>query len=160
MGRECRRVPATWQHPINEKGQLVPLYDESFEEASSQWKKGYADYQNKPEPRVEGGFYEFWEWDVGPPERDSYRPHWKEEERTHFQMYETVSEGTPLSPVFDTPEKVARWCADHPDECWGKSSYKSWLAVAKGGWAPSFVMIGGKFMCGVDFAGENENKNK
>lgn len=27
-----------------------------------------------------------------------------------WQMWETTSEGSPISPVFDTPEALARWC--------------------------------------------------
>lgn len=33
----------------------------------------------------------------------------KEEEKTCFQIYENVSEGTPVSPVFETHEEMATW---------------------------------------------------
>lgn len=37
-----------------------------------------------------------------------------------YQLWETVSEGSPISPVFATPEELARWVSDnrayHPDE--------------------------------------------
>lgn len=58
-----------------------------------------------------------------------------------FQIWETVSEGSPISPVFATPEELAqhmagtRWGADHG------SSYETWLKFINGpGWAPSMVM--------------------
>ena len=35
------------------------------------------------------------------------------EERTHFQYYETVSEGTPVSPIFQSRETLERWFAEH-----------------------------------------------
>jgi hypothetical protein len=41
-----------------------------------------------------------------------YRPDWPEESRTAFQVYETVSEGTPVSPVFETREELLAWLSD------------------------------------------------
>lgn len=37
---------------------------------------------------------DYWEWESNPPDRESYRPY-KDEEGTWYQLYETVSEGTP-----------------------------------------------------------------
>ena len=57
-----------------------------------------------------------------------------------WQVWETVSEGSPISPVFATPEELARhmtltrWGADRG------TSYEAWLAFITGpGWAPSMV---------------------
>jgi hypothetical protein len=30
-----------------------------------------------------------------------------------WQLWETVSEGSPLSPVFESPVELAEWCAEH-----------------------------------------------
>lgn len=30
-----------------------------------------------------------------------------------FQLWETTTEGSPISPVFDTAEKLAEWCTDN-----------------------------------------------
>lgn len=38
-----------------------------------------------------------------------YRPDWKPEEATWFQMYETVSEGTPVTPPFETREELVEY---------------------------------------------------
>lgn len=57
-----------------------------------------------------------------------------------WQMWETVSEGSPISPVFKTPEELAQYCADHP---WGggHSTYAQWLNMITGGeWAPSLIV--------------------
>ena len=35
------------------------------------------------------------------------------EQRTHFQYYETVSEGTPISPIFASQEALAHWLVNH-----------------------------------------------
>jgi hypothetical protein len=42
-------------------------------------------------------------------------PQWAEEEKTHIMMYETCSEGTPISPAFKRgeKEKLARWLVDN-----------------------------------------------
>ncbi|MDI5965697.1 hypothetical protein [Streptantibioticus silvisoli] len=60
-----------------------------------------------------------------------------------WQLWQTVSEGGPISPAFATPEELARWMAS-PEYTWGASkhsaiSYESALAFVNAGWAPSFV---------------------
>ena len=54
-----------------------------------------------------------------------------------WQMWEDVSEGSPISPVFDAPGPLARWLADH--ETYPKATYDQWLATIHDGWAPSFI---------------------
>ena len=34
---------------------------------------------------------------------------WNESERTHYQAYENVTIGTPISPVFATEEQMIDW---------------------------------------------------
>ena len=82
--------------------------------------------------------------DVEPPEGDGW------------QMWENVSEGCPISPVFKTPEKLARWLADSGASAMGSqtATYEQWLKMIKVGFAPSGVMIGGKMMTGVEAAGK------
>jgi hypothetical protein len=74
-----------------------------------------------------------------------------------YQIWETVSEGSPISPVFATPEELARHMATTR---WGAdkgTSYESWLKFIKGpGWAPSMVMSGGVIQNGVDFMAGQE----
>lgn len=67
-----------------------------------------------------------------------------------WQIWETVSEGSPISPVFETPEELAkhmentRWGADEG------TSYDRWLAFIVGpGWAPSGVISDGVVLTGV-----------
>jgi len=70
-------------------------------------------------------------------------------------MYETTSEGTPISPAFATPEELAQWLADNGASSFGSStaSYESWLRVAKGGWAPSAIMDQNGLRSGVEALG-------
>ena len=58
-----------------------------------------------------------------------------------WQMWETTSEGSPISPVFETPEKLARWLAETGASSFGDSgaSFTQWLGMIKAGWAPSMI---------------------
>ncbi|SDX14836.1 hypothetical protein SAMN05518669_103403 [Variovorax sp. YR634] len=57
-----------------------------------------------------------------------------------FQIWETVSEGSPISPVFATPEELALHMAA---TSWGADKgtpYATWLKFIQGpGWAPSLI---------------------
>ncbi len=67
-----------------------------------------------------------------------------------WQMWETVSEGSPISPVFATAEELAAFLTERK---WGAddgTSYETWLAFIRGpGWAMSSVSVGGRLMTGV-----------
>lgn len=68
-----------------------------------------------------------------------------------YQLWETVSEGSPISPVFAEPEGLARWMSS-PRYVWGatkssddRPSYEGALSwITGGGWAPSFIASPGK----------------
>lgn len=163
MGREVRRVPADWQHPKDDDDEhYKPLYDKSFENAAIDWKRDLADFEDQS-PEERGTALEYWEWNGNPPDRDTYRPNWPAASRTHYQLYETVTEGTPLSPPMPSLEDLALWLANNgdywtqwrPDRNRNKS-YETWLAFLKQGWAPSMVVEvssnSSKVIDGVDFA--------
>jgi hypothetical protein len=69
-----------------------------------------------------------------------------------WQMWETTSEGSPMSPVFDTPEKLARWLADTGASAFGRmtATYGQWLETISVGDALSMISSGGKLMSGVE----------
>lgn len=73
------------------------------------------------------------------------------EEGDWFQMYETTTEGTPISPVMETPEELARWLTDNRASACGSmlATYEEWLRMINVDWAPSFVMFNGKLSSGV-----------
>lgn len=151
MGREVRRVPADWQHPKYEPWEgrqgYKPLYDGD-------------DYQSAHdgflEKLKEEGLQAAIDWHGSAPDENDYMPRWKPEERTHLMMYETTSEGTPISPAFETPEELARWLADNGASSFGRSTatYEQWLPICEGGWAPSMVSSGGRLMSGVEAMAE------
>ena len=82
-------------------------------------------------------------------------PDWPEAERTHYQMYESVTEGTPISPVMKSPETLARWLADNKASAgpYATATYDQWLAMIEAGSSVcSFVMNRGtgEIMSGVE----------
>ena len=147
MGREVRKVAADWDHPRNERGLFKPLYDESFVEAAADWKRRFVIWESGNDPdRARYPDYEFWEWEGMPPNRECHRPNWPEESRTHFQYYETVSEGTPLSPPMPTLEDLALWLVNNGEygrdrypDLYPRRTYEQWMKVLGIGWAPSMV---------------------
>lgn len=151
MGREVRRVPADWQHPIDpETGNYKPLLDgKDFERRVREWDEGAAKWAEGLRDDYKGGWQpigdveseSYAEWAGQRPDADDYMPRWTDAERTHLMMYEDTSEGTPISPAFATAEKLARWLADTGASAFGdqKASYEGWLRVARGGFAPSAV---------------------
>ena len=68
-----------------------------------------------------------------------------------YQMYETTTEGTPISPVMKTPEELARWLADNKASACGSmtATYEEWLQTIERGWAPTMMIFGGELTSGV-----------
>lgn len=147
MGREVRRVPKDWHHPSNSRGHYIPLLGGSFLERLRGWKEDSAQWQKGMR----------WTWnrkklvpvdaeDLGQPfeekpKRADYMPDWTTTVASHYQMYETCTEGTPISPVFAAPEELARWLADNEASAFGAktASYEAWLRTCRGESAPSAV---------------------
>jgi hypothetical protein len=126
VGREIRRVPPNWQHPKDDRGQYLPMHDEHFADRFAKW---LADFD-----RIRRGELEDWErecyasdnplaeWllDEGSPLDPSvYRPYRDEDDRSWWQVYETVSEGTPVTPAFATKAELVDYLVDHGDR-WGE----------------------------------------
>lgn len=156
MGREVRRVPANWSHPKRPNGQYEPLFEGTdFTRRQLEWDYQAALWEAREhEDQVypQAADYDFADWDVGRPRAEDYMPEWTEAEKTHFQMYETTSEGTPISPIFPTPEELACWLSDTGASAFGGMtvSYESWLRVARGGFAPSLIATAGGLSSGVE----------
>lgn len=157
MGREVRRVPPDWKHPKNKSGYIALLgsdYEDelqNWELHKSKWDEGLREDFTKDhpawKPRDEDELKMTFEgWNGKRPERSDYMPSWSESEKTHYQMYETCSEGTPISPVMKTPEELARWLADNNASAFGPmtATYEEWLCTIRRGFAPSMVCSPGK----------------
>jgi len=142
------RYKAQLEGPIED---AIADYESELEEQKALWDKRECKY-------VDEGIYdrmsfeEYFEENYGgPPDPDDYMPSWTEEEKTHIMMYQNTSEGTPISPAFETPEELARWLADNNASAFGDegATYEQWLGMCKSGWAPSAVMSGGVLQSGV-----------
>lgn len=131
MSREVRKVHKDWIHPKYNSGRYIPLMDNFNSD------KRY--YEEHPEEDYK-------------PQSKYYMPEWKEEEKTHFMMYETTSEGTPISPAFTNIEALAHWLADNRASSFANetATYEQWLATCRQGWAISAVSTGGKLTSGVE----------
>ena len=69
-----------------------------------------------------------------------------------YQLWSTTTEGTPMSPVFSTPEKLAKWLYENKASSFGSStcSYDEWLRFIVGPeWCPSMAIIDGEMVDGV-----------
>ena len=67
-----------------------------------------------------------------------------------YQIWETVSEGSPVSPVFATPEELAAWMAGNDDSATRDASMEDWLKFINGpGWAPSAMSSSSGIVSGV-----------
>ncbi len=115
MSRELRRVPANWEHPRDKSGHYIPMH-EHFPYSEGEIAEGIRDgwLENSP-----------------PNYGCAIMPQWSEAERSHYQMYESTSEGTPISPVMESAESLACWLADNNVTIFAniKTSYEEWLSI-------------------------------
>jgi hypothetical protein len=139
MGRELRKVPSNWEHPRKVDGSYQPLHDKPYAHAMREWEFAHdnfargLDHNGDPLP-ASASNHSFEDWYGDAPNAIHYRADWPLESITHFQMYEDTTEGTPISPVFATPEECARWCADNGASAFGDDTadYDWWLRVCQG----------------------------
>ncbi|MDJ0513000.1 MAG: hypothetical protein QNJ62_06120 [Methyloceanibacter sp.] len=147
------------------------MYDERFEERFEEWladfdrvRRGELDnLETECYPR---GLADWLQDDGVPPNPDYYRP-WKDEEAIWFQVWETVSEGTPVSPAFETKGELIDYLAENGDfwdqkrchepdwqRLWGGTpGVSGWgheraKAFVNAEWAPSMVVTGGQAIDG------------
>ncbi|HUY79035.1 MAG TPA: hypothetical protein VMV29_19835 [Ktedonobacterales bacterium] len=165
MSREIRRVPPNWQHPRYEPddrsgrtGQYRPLYDEAFDTVMVSWwqeASAWIAQVRRGETPADGWYPEtdeqatwaranplraYAEWVGNPPDPESYRDVFTVEP-TAYQIYETVTEGTPVSPVFPTEEALVAWCQQaHPETHWPALSEQAARRFVTAGYAPSMVL--------------------
>jgi hypothetical protein len=173
MGREIRRVPPNWEHPKETKGQYErgqfvvkevykPLLDGSFEQKAKDWLIDLQKWldgthesfiyalNNNPDddkpPQTIRGYCDHYQ-DF--PRMEYYHPEWDEADCTAYQIYETVSEGTPVSPVFQTEQEIIDWLVSQGH------SLNSATQFVKHKWAPTMLMAvnpdgTGTFATGID----------
>ncbi len=153
MGREIRKVPFTYEHPFDGRGHKHPQFDECYEDALADWEKELFNFNQNPPEGSEGHTFE--EWHGADPDPAYYRPKWTDEERNAWRVYETVSEGTPVSPAFKDKAELVDYLVANGDEYdqhrrgdpgrLNKQGNEPWSRehaehFVKAGWQPSFIV--------------------
>jgi len=148
MGREVKRVALDFDWPMEKvwTGYMISTCpgDENCEDC-----KAFA--------RIKGCEFESW----GCPIFADLEKFRNPPSGTGWQLWETTTEGSPMSPVFETPEELAHWLADTGASSFGPAteSYETWLSFIAGpGWAPSAVACGGVMESGVRHASNLEKE--
>lgn len=163
MGREIRMVPPNWQHPKNERGHEQPMFNENFGDRFAKWLAEFDRVRRGEMTDIERECYAepsmtpLAEWlrDEGMPPNPAYYRPWRDEEATWFQVWETVSEGTPVSPPLATRGELVDYLVargDFWDQKRGHGGYSREQAEAfvNAGWAPSFAIVGNKTAAGIE----------
>jgi len=133
MGRVIRKVPKGWEHPKNAEGFYKRIHDQSLKSSIIEWIKEFNEnefdsgkdtaYENATE-FLEG--YPF-------PNPEHYLPDF-ESDPVCFQIYENVTEGTPVSPVFNNEDDMLSWLIE---EGYSKEAASTFI---KNGWAPTMML--------------------
>jgi len=177
MGREIRMVVPNWEHPKEDRynfqtgrkePRFKPMYDEPFSGAIDEWITEYLLWKEGKHPDQLSGeaseYPEFTAWHGDPPQSEYYRPNWKTEDMTWFQVYETVSEGTPVTPPFATKDELVNYLVENGDfwdqsrrkrgctgmncEPWERSQAERFVHETE--WAPTMIVVDGKVMSGTE----------
>ena len=119
MGREVRRVPPDWEHPTDEDGNWIPVLDRPYDPMAT-------DELGDPYGAID------------------HRPNWTDEERTHYQWYENVSEGTPMSPPFSTKARLVQFIVENGDPVYGDITKEQAEYFVEHEYAPSFIVVPGQ----------------
>lgn len=134
MGREVRMVPKNWKHPTDGNGEFIPLQGD-YCDAMKWYQENKHKYKSLEEPKPE-----------------DHMPVFETGTATHYMMYETCTEGTPISPAFATPEELAHWLADNNASAFGYQGapYEAWLRTIHNGFAVSCVINSNGVQSGVE----------
>lgn len=122
VSREIRRTPVGWWPPTDANGTPQPQHDRSVEDA-------LVDAGQLEATRV----------------RDRaayYRPAWTDAERTGYQLYESITEGTPLTPSFETTAQLINYLVTIGDG-FGVLTRPQAEAIVREGWMPTGILIDG-----------------
>lgn len=130
MGRELKRVPMDFDYPLNTV--WYGYYDRYFNFCHENYSGGCE--ACKAYAKIKGvtmhsygcpdfeTFYNLPTMPVDPPEGEGY------------QLWETTSEGSPKSPVFETLEELCEWCAENATTFANyKATKDEWMKMFNGG---------------------------
>lgn len=116
------------------------MLDNDFDTALNKWLGEYNLWKDGKHPYQK--FYP--DMFDGPPDPEYYHKPF-EADPTWYQVYETVTEGTPVTPPFETKEELVNYLVEHGDFWdqkrgdggWNRSSAENF---ADKEWAPSGIL--------------------
>lgn len=112
MGREIRKVPANWNHPkYTEHDAPHPSRIGNYRGLLENYQRALDDFAKSIQ---EKGLSEAIEWHCGGPLKDDYVD-FEGQTADWFQVYETVSKGTPVTPPFATEDELVDYLATYGD---------------------------------------------
>lgn len=134
-----------------------PLYNKPYGAEIKEWIENHLLWEKGEHPdQKDGGgarYLHYAQWSGNAPDVEYYRPDWKPEEMTWYQVYETVSEGTPVTPPFATKEELIEYLTTNGDfwdqrrrkeggssmQCdpWPRDAAERFVNETQ--WAPSFI---------------------
>jgi hypothetical protein len=152
MSKEIRRVPINWEHPKDENGfkplsdNIISTIDFIIEDLNECKKKleeffkngkvdlgisGFTDFNELTEYLFEDIDYSYL--------ADGHMPNgdW-------YQLYETVTEGTPITPPFATADELIDWLSNNEDYHGEKWTVEAAKHIVDTGYAPTFIFTNGK----------------
>ena len=94
------------------------MFDHCYKESCQEWIEGFLKWQKgkRPDLWTKGEDPEmYWDWSGSPPDIEYYRPDWDEKDMTWYQVYETISEGTPVTPPFATKKELVDYLVENGD---------------------------------------------
>ena len=125
----------------------MPKYQSKWDDEMASWIK-QRDTWNRNNGKPEGYSYQEFtdDWNAGgPPPNFHYFHTWYDGPCTHYQIYETVSEGTPVSPVFETRKEMVEWLVGPDSDAWDSPlTRKQALAFVDLEYVPSALLVPGK----------------
>ena len=122
-----------------------------FEEQGEEHK-----YSDKVYSKANWNTYVDWAWEpASPPNPYRFMPtgEW-------YQLFETISEGTPLSPAFEKPQELVKWLTENKDyrgETWDSEQAKAMVSEWR---TASGAMIDGKYMDSKELVVEQSKRKK
>ena len=153
MSREIRRVPKNWKHPKNSYGNYEPLCDDYigslkyYKEEVDRFIEQMTEVIESGDVKIYDTLFEtpkeaydyLTEDEITPPNIYNYMPEGK-----WYQLFEGVSEGTPLSPPFATKDELINWLTNNNDFWGNKWNKESAEDIVNSEYAPSGIVSGGE----------------
>lgn len=147
LSRELRRVPLDYEHPKKQRYDLrtltyvedfQPVFDRFYVPEVREWLANWELWQKGEHPdqkRDDPPEYSFEDWDGNGPDPDYHYPGdaWPKDAEMGICMYESVTEGTPISDVYpDTPagrRAMAEQIAHEDTSITSSLTVDDWLEV-------------------------------